>query len=377
MKTSLSLVLGALALTWVNAATAETLRASTWLPSNDVHTIHAFNEWAETVAEKTGGELAFEVLPGAALMPAKSHLQGVGDGLAHVGFHYSGYTPADLPIANSLSGMGFMRPDPLVLAYAFADFVMNDPAARAEFERYGVLPVGGFSTPLPHFLCKGVRISMPDDLRGKRVRFPGGPAANLASSLGVTTVNITGPEIYQAFSQNQLDCAAIDATYLTGSQNLVEVTDSVTLVDFTPGFISPLHVYNAATWQGFSEDQRRTLLDATAEAMAALQIAFEADANAALEDARAAGHDIVEPDASLTDAIQAWVDAGVGDMAGQARTTYGIEDPEALFATFQTYIDKWSALVEALPDRNDAAALVALGKDNLFDRVDVATYGME
>lgn len=71
------------------------------------------------------------------------------------------------------------------------------------------------------------------------------------------------------------------------------------------------------------------------------------------------------------------MDAGVGDMAGVARDTYRVEDPEALFALFRTYSDKWSGLLAQMPDRHDEAALVALIKTNLFDRIDVATYGME
>lgn len=375
MNPTTFLATAATGLAFWGAAQADTLRASTWLPSNDIHTIHAFNEWAEEVEANSGGSLEIAIFAGGALMPAKSHLQGTADGLAQIGFHTSGYTPSELPIANALSGMGFVEPDPMVLAYAFADFSMNEKAGYDSYASHGVVPIGGFSTPVYRLICNGTTIRTLDDLRGKRIRFPGGQGANLASHLGITTVNIPGTDIYLGLSQGQLDCTANDLTYLTSSQKLIETSTSVTLTSLTPSFTSTMHVWNKEAWRNLTPDQRRVVLDATARAMARLQIDWDMSATAALERAREAGHEIVEPDASITDAIQAWVDDGVGDMVGVARQN-GISDPETLFATFQTYIDKWKGLIGGMENRDDEEALIALTKDNLFDRIDPETYGL-
>lgn len=356
---------------------ADTLRASTWLPSNDIHTVHAFNEWAETIRTDTGGDVEMDIFAGGALMPAKAHLTGIGDGIAHVGFPASGYTPSDLPVANALSGLGFEEPDAMVLAFAFADFMMNEEIGYNDYAQHGTVPVGGFSTPIYELICKDAPIHTLDDLRGKRIRFPGGQGAKLAAALGVVTVNIPGTEVYTGLTQGQLDCTANDLTYLTSSQQLIEVSNSVTMVSLTPSFNSVMHVWNKNAWQGLTDEQRRAVLDANARAMARLQIDWDVQAIAALEAAKAAGHRIIEADASITEAIQSWIDDGVGDMAGVARDAHGIEDPEAMFAAFRTYRDKWKALLNGMEDRHDEAALTALIKTNLFDTVDVGSYGLE
>lgn len=376
MKLRLLTLTTAILASLAGAGQAETLRASTWLPSNDIHTVHSFNEWADTIRKATNGAIEIEIFAGGALMPAKTHLTGTGDGIAQIGFHASGYAPTELPVANALSGMGFEQPDPMVLAFAFADFAMHDPAGYNDYAQHNVVPVGGFSTPVYQLICKNAPIRTLEDLRGKRVRFPGGQGAKLAEVLGITTVNIPGTEIYTGLTQGQLDCTANDLTYLTSSQRLVEVSDSITLVNLTPSFNSVMHVWNKDAWTALTDEQRRVVLDANALAMARLQIDWDVQAIAALDAARKAGHEIIEPDASITGAIGNWVDAGVGDMAGVARDTHKIQDPEALFTSFRSYRDKWTKLLATLPDRHDEAALTVLIKTNLFDTVDVATYGM-
>lgn len=376
--TAACLALCATALTSAGTmAAAETYRAATWLPSNDIHTVHAFNEWAETVSASTGETVAFDIFPGAALLPARTQMQGVADGIAQVGFQASGYLPSELPVANALSGAGFLSDDPMALAFAFADFAMTDPMGQRDYRERGVIPVGGFSTPLYHLICNRATIRTLDDLRGKRIRFPGGQGANLGDVLGIISVNIPSTDIYTGLTQGQLDCTANDLTYLTGSQKLLEVSDSVNLVKLLPSFNSVMHVHNPDFWAGLSTEERGAIFDATARAMARLQIDWERQEAEALQAARDAGHEIIEPDPEITATIQTWVDDGVGDMAGVAASSYGIEDPDALFASFESYLEKWTSLVDGLADRHDEAEVTALLSDNLFAPIDPATYGQE
>lgn len=70
-------------------------------------------------------------------------------------------------------------------------------------------------------------------------------------------------------------------------------------------------------WAGLAPDRRRALPDA-AKAMASPQLDW-ADAEAVLESARQAGHELIEPDPFLTEEIDQSVRDGIGDMAGFAR----------------------------------------------------------
>lgn len=361
-----------------SGASAESYRFSTWLPDSESTSVVAREFTVPEIAKRTNGSIEFEMFTGGALMPPKAHLAGTGDGVTQYGFHTSGYTPSDLPIANAVSGFGFVEPDPTIIGFAWTDFLMHDPAQNAEFQQHNVVPLGGFSTPTYPALCASEKpIVTLDDIKGKKIRLPGGLTANLAEYVGAVPVNIPAPEIYQALQTGQIDCAGIVPLWLNIDNTLDEVVKSVTLLEWTGSFNSPIALYNKDWWQGLSNEERQVLIDVAAEGTAKIQVRFTVLTQKAYDDAHAnKGVVIVKPDASIENKVQEWKDAGYGDMAGIAKNTYGIADPEALFATFTPYIDKWRGLLEGV-DRADEAKLAALLKEHMTNDIDPATYGMK
>ena len=85
---------------------------------------------------------------------------------------------------------------------------------------------------------------------------------------------------------------------------------------------------------------------------------------------------MVEPDESIQNAVQEWIDNGLGDRAAVARDAYGVEDPEALFASFEPYIEKWRELISNMDDPLDEDELTQVFYDNLYGELDPAEYGM-
>ena len=371
------LLAGGIGLAVAASASAETYRFSTWLPDSESTTVTAREFTVPEIAKRTNGAIEFEMFTGGALMPPKSHLSGTGDGVTQYGFHTSGYTPSDLPIANAVSGFGFVEPDPTIIGFAWADFMMHDPAQNAEYQNHNVVPLGGFSTPTYPALCSSATpIKTLADIQGKKIRFPGGLTANLAQYVGAVPVNIPAPEIYQALQTGQIDCAGIVPLWLNIDNNLDEVVKSVTLLEWTGSFNSPIALYNKDWWKGLTNEQRQILIDVAAEGTAKIQVRFTVLTQKAYDDAaKNKGVVIVEPDESIQKKVQEWKDAGYGDMAGIAKNTYGIEDPEALFASFMPYIEKWRGLLNGV-DRADEATLAKLIKENMTNDIDPATYGM-
>lgn len=377
MNTARCLLAGSTLLASAGALQAEEFRATTWLPATNVLTENFFTKWFEDVAEMTGGEITFQLFPSSSLVPAQAITQGVADGIAQVGYHTASYTPTDNPVSQSLSSMGFINSDPFVLAFAYADYVMNDPQGYEDWHDDGVVPVGGFSSPVIHLICRGEPVRTLADLDGKRVRLPGGSIAAFVEAMGATNVSIPATEAYAAFEYGNIDCTANDATWLVGQTNFVEVADSVTFVPITPLFTSPSYVYDIEFWADRTPEQRRMLLDASARAMANLQIAYDVSVAEGIAAAQEKGLELIEPDETLETFRTEWIEAGAGDMLGVAANTYGIADPEAMFATFTGYLDKWDELVAGIADRGNADELTALLKANLFDQIDVETYGLD
>lgn len=372
---SFKLSLIAAAVATASTASAEVYNLATWLEPNHIITQKAHVEWAEDVKARTDGAVEFEIFMAGSLVPARSTMQGTADGIAQVGFHTATYTPSDLPVANALADMGFVQPDAYVMSFSFADFMMNEEVGYQDWRRNGVIFGGGYSTPIYYFVCRGEQQSLAD-FRGKRVRMPGGGWARFGQELGIVSVNVPSSEIYTAFDRGSVDCTASDPTHLTSGATLMEVVHSVTTLTMSPFYAGVTWAYNPEFWKGLTPEQRRSIFDASAQAMVRMQVAYDQSAEESMALAVEKGIKVIEPSADLQQAYDDWVTAGMGGLRDIARDNHGIEDPDALFASFQVYIDKWTALLDGV-DRHDEATLVQILRTELFDKIDVNSFGME
>ena len=238
--------------------------------------------------------------------------------------------------------------------------------------------MGGFSTPTYPIICNTKEpITELSQMEGLKVRSLG-LIGKLVSDLGGVAVNIPAPEIYQALQTGQIDCAGIFPSYLTVDNSLAEVAKFSTDMKWTGSYNSPLFLINREFWSDLDTEDRATVFELAARAQARLQILYEDQQQLSFDQAVAEhGHTVVQPGESIQTAVTEWVENGVGDMAGVARDTYGIEDPEALFARFQPYVTKWEELIGGMDDKFDEDALTAMLMDNIYNTLDPAEYAVE
>ncbi|WP_323032475.1 hypothetical protein [Paracoccus sp. (in: a-proteobacteria)] len=356
-------------------ASAETYSLATFFEPNHPITRFQHVEFADRVREASNGEIDFEVFSGGSLLPAAGTLEGVTSGVAQVSVFAPSYAPSALPALNAIADMNWLKPDPLLLAFAYADFSFNEEVSKEQWKRNGVLYGAGHATPIYRLMCRDASATL-EDLRGKRVRMPGASYARFGDTIGLTAVNMPASEMYTAMERGAIDCACGDVTHLQSGGTIGELVDSINMVELPPYFSSAGLLYSRQFWQGLRDDQRRLLLDEGARSMVRLTMAYLAEEQQALDWAKEQDIVLNEPDAGLQKAVDDFVSSGVGDMAGIARKNFGIEDPEALFATFQGYIDKWDGLMAGV-DRSSEEAVLALVRTEIFDKVDVSTYGMD
>lgn len=334
-----------------------------------------FTQWAENVKAATGGAIDFELFLGGSLVPATGMLDAVSSGLAQVGMLVSGYFPSALPVANLIADAGFIEPDPHVLLYAYADFVTHEPVAQANYADAGVVYVAGLATDAYNLLCRG-EVRGFADLQGKKVRTSGAGWARAVAGLGMVPVNIAWPELYTGLERGAVDCVTADPSALNSGPAILPLVDTVLLLPLPPYFTSAVHAANPDYWAGLTADQRRIVFTESARAMVDQLVETQRLIGEALDEARAAGTEVVEPDVETMAAYQTWIDAGMGDLVGIARQSFGIEDPQAVLDSFAGYIDKWKGLLDGVP-RSDGAAIFEIVRANLVDQVDFATYGIK
>ncbi|MEI8145833.1 MAG: TRAP transporter substrate-binding protein DctP [Alphaproteobacteria bacterium] len=80
------------------------------------------------------------------------------------------------------------------------------PTLNQELERVGVRIVATYPFPAQVFFCRDPITSLAD-LKGRRVRTPGGSQNDFMQSIGAQPVAIGFPEVYSALERGVVDCA--------------------------------------------------------------------------------------------------------------------------------------------------------------------------
>ena len=106
-------------------------------------------------------------------------------------------------------------------------------------------------------IMKDKVVRTPADLQGLKIRVAGAVAADVATALGATPVQMPIPQVY-----NALQTGLIDGVF-TGSSTLLdfkldEVSDAIT-IGAPLGVISFYAVMNKAKYDGLSDDQRAAI----------------------------------------------------------------------------------------------------------------------
>jgi TRAP-type C4-dicarboxylate transport system substrate-binding protein len=355
------------------AAGAKEFNASVWFPDAHPITKYGYLDWAKRVKEVSGGELEPIVFTGDVLLPPAGHLSGLRDGIAQVAYHAGTYTATEIPLDNVLAQLMFSYNDYFVSAFAFTDMAMTDPEMLAMWDRNNIVFGGGYSTP-PYLLFCREKLESLGDIKGKKLRLAISAAhSSWAEKVGAIPVNVPSNEMYTGLEKGQIDCASNAGNDLK-SRSLWDVAKHVTLLELGIYWSGYAYAYNKPFWASLPAQERRILLDTMAEAIVRTGQGYINDAQAALDEAPSHGVAIHQPSAELVRTVHDHAAAARELAIEYGKNRLGIADPEALIKRFETRVAKWNKLLDGV-NRNDAAAMTAVLKTNLYDTIDSATYG--
>lgn len=347
--------------------------ANTFYDGQHPHAKWGYTDWAEIVSELSGGDLTAQVFTGTVLLAPRAGLQGIRDNVVQVGHHAAIYTPSELPVANAVQELGFNYSDPVTAIFAVADFSMHNEAQLAEWAEQGVVYLGAYATP-PYILMCREPVRTLDELKGKRIRTAGSAVSAWVEQAGGIPVNVPSSEMYTGLERGSLDCATNAANDLV-DRSLMEVAGHTTLLPTGMYWSGPNWGFNPDFWAGLTAAQRSVFLEASARSMARMILAYTAQADAALEAARAQGGAVYEPEADLLGSVEAFRAEALERIVETATQTYGLSDPEPIIADFQATMAKWDSLLAGI-DRTDEDALTALALSEIFGDIDPAAYGL-
>ena len=181
---------------------------------------------------------------GGALYDFNNTLEGVGDGLADIGWVGSLWEPAKQPLQNVAYYMPFVTGDFRNMAKIQDKLIETVPAFAAEWTKHNTVYLGAEAADTYHLVTK-FPVTKFEDLQGKKLIAPGAIASRLQGT-GATAVDAGLPVFYNMLQTGVADGAVILITGVLPFK-LHEVAPYITKADTGAVFAGALAM-NKDTW---------------------------------------------------------------------------------------------------------------------------------
>jgi C4-dicarboxylate-binding protein DctP len=179
-----------------------------------------------------------------ALYDFNNTLEGVGEGLADIGWVGSLWEPAKQPLQNVAYYFPFVSGDVYLMTALQERLMERVPAFAAEWTKHNTVFLGAQAADTYHLVTKFPVTSL-EDLKGRKLIAPGAIAARV-QGIGVTAVDAGLPVFYNMLQTGVADGAVILITGVLPFK-LHEVAPYITKVDLGAVFSVALSM-NKNTW---------------------------------------------------------------------------------------------------------------------------------
>lgn len=197
---------------------------STWDAGTVGYTL--FEEWCNSIEAKSGGELKFQCFPAKAVAADNNALfdavrNGVLAGMNPFTLYWSGKIPASVFLSSYPAG-----PDqPHQWDTMFYSMGMLEKT-REIYKKFGLFYVG----PIQHdanIIHSKQPVNSLEDLKGMKIRVPGGMVAEVFQQFGVSTVSLPGSDIFPALEKGTIDAADYVGPAVNYELGFSQVTDYI------------------------------------------------------------------------------------------------------------------------------------------------------
>ncbi|MEX5729997.1 TRAP-type mannitol/chloroaromatic compound transport system substrate-binding protein [Rhodovulum iodosum] len=222
--------------------------------------LQIFKDWCGTIAEKTGGELAFQPFGANDVVGDFQLYDAVKNGVLDAINPFTIYAQGIVPAATFLTSypLGLRNPHEWdVFFYGLGGLEI----ARELFAQQGMVYVGPVHHG-PNIIHSKVPIRSIDDFRGRKMRLPGGMVAEVFTEIGAETTVLPGSEIFPALEKGTIDVADYVGPAVNYALGFSQVTSYISMGP--PGFMSlyqPVDLMDItvsqAAWDALSPEMRQ------------------------------------------------------------------------------------------------------------------------
>lgn len=308
---------------------------------------------------------------------------GLRDGIVGIGNVVTAYKPVEYSETNLIANLSMLVTEgentnnpSAAMSGAVMEYVLfNCDDCLAQYDSMNQVFFGSASTN-PYALLCAPPVQTLADMKGLSFRSGATNFTRWASHVGAATVSIPGNEMYDAMAQGLIDCTMLAINELVGV-SLIDVVNNV-MVGVPGGVFAALanNNVNKDFWKSMSDEQRRAYVAGTPRMVADVIIAQNRLLDESLAAAQERGIEIIDADQEVMDSYSTFVANDLPVIAEEFRSQYGLQDVDQKIEIARGLIDKWKALTADI-DSNDADALVALYEQEIFSKLDLATYGLD
>jgi len=222
--------------------------------------LQIFKDWAASIEEKTGGELAFEAFGAKDVVGDFQLYDAVKNGVLDAVNPFTIYAQGIIPAAMFLTSYPLSLRNP----HEFDTFYYGLGGLEMARELYAKQNMH-FVGPIhhgPNIIHSKVPIRSVDDFAGRKMRAPGGMVAELFSALGAKTTLLPGSEIFPALEKGTIDVADYVGPAVNYALGFSQVTDYISMGP--PGFMSvyqPVDIMDLTvgmeSWNALSDEMKQ------------------------------------------------------------------------------------------------------------------------
>lgn len=358
--------------TAVTAADARELRIAPGAPPAHPSNSHLYQKLAEYLPEESGGTLTAVVL-GPEVANLGQMKDAIQSQLVEVGNLLPLYFPADLPNMALAGELALSGRSPQAMAAAMTEYMVTCDTCQDELTKFGMVYLGSGSSDVYTLLTKKP-IKTADDLKGVRLRSGGAPFSRWAENFGAVPVNISVLDTFESLSQGTIDGTIASVADLL-SFRLIDLVSDVAVMQLGTYHATSDFTVGEAAWESLTVDERKALTRAANKANVDFTYRWGSEMpQEAIEAAKKAGIEFVEPSPELVEASNAFAEADIQNAIDRSKEQFGLADADERVHRFLDLVAKWTAIVEETG--NDPAKIAAKTQSEIWDKVDYETYGL-
>lgn len=184
------------------------LKVADSVPSTNFISQEGIVYWMDRVEELTNGQVQFQYFPSEQLGKATSLLELANSNTVDIA--YTSYASEELPLSEVATLPGAI-PSSVEGSQIYWQLV-NDFLLEEEYLKNGVRPMFAVTLPNYQIITTNKKIEDLKDLRGLKLRTPGGPLEVSVNTIGASPVAMAAPEIFTAMERGTIDGAVIAET---------------------------------------------------------------------------------------------------------------------------------------------------------------------